>query len=320
MKYEKPIAGWWTGRTSEQRDYLYQHIRLLDLQDQKTGVQDQRSPALLGYSCDIGVHRNQGRVGAAGGPNAIRTALGKLPALSGGPALWTDAGNLLPAPDMESAQRGFAKSVSQLLRLGYFPIGLGGGHDMAFAHFQGLVDFLPAGTRLGMVNFDAHFDLRRPLPLPHSGSPYFQMAEACKEHAMPFRYACIGARPDANTQELWDRAREWEVLVVERAQMGGTYQKDVIRKLRAFCEGLDALYISIDLDGFSSAFAPGVSAASPMGYAPEDLLPLLGWLLDSGKVISMDLAECNPGLDRDGQTARLAASLIHFSAHRPGLF
>ena len=69
--------------------------------------------------------------------------------------------------------------------------------------------------------------------------------------------------------------------------------------------------LTIDMDGFSSAFAPGVSAASPMGFTPDVVMECLDYLVRTGKIISMDIAETNPVYDRDDQTAKLAASLIH---------
>ena len=91
-------------------------------------------------------------------------------------------------------------------------------------------------------------------------------------------------------------------------------------QLKSFLEASDGIYLTIDLDGFSSAYAPGVSAASPMGYSPAEMMPLLDTILTSGKLLSLDLAELNAAQDRDGQTAALAASLVHRVLHTPGLF
>lgn len=317
MMYQKPRSSWWTGRPSEEPQSIYQHISLLDLNHPPQALDGTRIPALLGYCCDAGVKRNQGRPGSSEGPAAIRNALGRMPLLRTGVSEIADAGNIRTKADMEAAQEGFATHVGSLLQAGYFPIGLGGGHDISFAHYQGLRRVLPPKTRLGIVNFDAHLDLRRPEPNPHSGSPFFQIAMAEKALGHPFEYLCIGARADANSQELWDRAAALGARVILRDTLSNS--ESVQKQVHAFMQQVDALYITIDLDGFSSAFAPGVSAASPMGFAPWEVRPLLQWLWESGKVVSMDLAEMNPMYDTDGQTARLAASLIHEVLHSPGL-
>jgi formiminoglutamase len=80
----------------------------------------------------------------------------------------------------------------------------------------------------------------------------------------------------------------------------------------SFLEKVDHLYITIDLDGFSSAFAPGVSAASPLGLSPNFIYQALAFLLKSKKVIACDIAELNPEYDKDNSTAQLAAKLVDY--------
>jgi formiminoglutamase len=66
---------------------------------------------------------------------------------------------------LEEAQREYAELMARLLRSGHFPIGLGGGHEIAWAAYQGIEQALgsdPRLERLGIINFDAHLDLRRP--------------------------------------------------------------------------------------------------------------------------------------------------------------
>ena len=60
-------------------------------------------PAVIGFACDAGVVRNQGRPGATGGPSAIRRALSGLPAHM--LTRLSDAGDVLCEGDaLESAQ------------------------------------------------------------------------------------------------------------------------------------------------------------------------------------------------------------------------
>ncbi|HCD99044.1 MAG TPA: formimidoylglutamase, partial [Flavobacteriaceae bacterium] len=48
------------------------------------------------------------------------------------------------------------------------------------------------------------------------------------------------------------------------------------------------------------AYAPGVSAPSPMGFSPFFVVEMLRFLFETNKVISCDIAELNPLFDRDG--------------------
>lgn len=318
--YLPPDPSKWKGRTSPDKAYLHENIQLLDLSAGPPPEQPSPVPVLLGYACDEGVVRNHGRPGAKHGPGALREALGKMPLLREGNLLW-DAGDITCREgNLEALQQTFSNSIGQLLENGYFPLAVGGGHDMAFAHFSGLCQALGPETRLGILNFDAHLDLRTPLPRPHSGSPFLQIARLCEKEGRPFHYACVGARRDANIQELWDRADAVGAMVIAQEEMQGRDMGPVLEGIAEFTEPLDAVYLTIDLDGFSSAYAPGVSAASPMGFSPETMLPCLELLLGSGKLVSADVAELNPAHDRDSQTAVLAASLIHRILHTKNLF
>ena len=318
--YLTPDAASWIGRPSPDRAYLHENIRLLDLSAGDLSKQESPVPVLLGYASDEGVVRNLGRPGAVKGPQALRGALGKLPLLREGSLLW-DAGDLICQDGgLETLQQEFSQAINQLVRSGYFPLAIGGGHDIAFAHFLGLCRATGPKTRIGILNFDAHLDLRTPLPNAHSGSPFLQICQLCEAEGRAFHYGCVGVRKDANIQELWDRATSLDVMMVEREDMEVCKLDHVLDRLVRFTEPLDAVYVTIDLDGFSSAYAPGVSAASPLGFSPEVMIPCLDILLGSGKIISLDIAELNPRHDRDDQTAALAASLVHRILHFPGLF
>ena len=108
--------------------------------------------------------RNSGRPGAADGPAALRRALANLAWHGGDDARLYDAGDVSCRGDeLEAAQSGYAERLAALLRAGHFPIGLGGGHEIALGAYLGLeraFDGDPRLERLGIVNFDAHLDLR----------------------------------------------------------------------------------------------------------------------------------------------------------------
>jgi formiminoglutamase len=266
------------------------------------------------------VKRNSGRSGAAEGPDAIRQVFGSMPNHLPKDYELIDYGNLICSDgNMEATQEALAKRIEELRRSGLFCAVLGGGHDVAYGHYQGLKRSLGSDTTLGIINFDAHFDLRSNLQGNHSGSPFFQIASECQETNTPIRYLCLGIREDANDRSLYDTASVFGVnyVEIERFQM---QQLELVQKeINYFLGGVDAVYVTIDLDGFSSAYAPGVSAASPMGFNPQLVIECLKTIIHSKKLKGIDIAEMNPTYDVDRQTARLAASLLHFVVHRISL-
>ncbi|MFH4968623.1 formimidoylglutamase [Gaetbulibacter sp. M240] len=306
----------WTGRKTPEHlgvQYWYQAVNcvlLSDLNDLPAG-----GFGLIGYACDEGVRRNQGRIGAVEGPGALREKLGKVAWHHQSETVY-DFGDVLCQDDnMEASQAAFADGISDLISKGILPIGIGGGHDMAFAHFNGIKKaFNNINKRIGIINFDAHFDLRPVEEQPNSGTPFNQIAKLLKQENKRLDYFVLGIQKGCNTRSLFDVAKKEGVKVVfaEQCQNQPEQIKAIKTKLNAFVASVDLLYITIDMDGFSSAYAPGVSAASPLGFSPEFVFETLGFLLSSEKVMALDIAELNPKYDRDHQTAILASRLIDF--------
>lgn len=313
--YTSPNPGPWTGRTSEAQLYLHEKVILRPFFE--LNVQHDNAFAFLGYCCDEGVRRNFGRSGAVDGPDTIRTALAKMPNHLPPQATLFDVGNIHCAnADMETVQSELAKAVDNLLEAKVFPLVIGGGHDIAYGHYNGIKQFLKGTTKsIGILNFDAHFDFRNNDMGNNSGTPFYQIAKDCKKDGGPFHYMCLGIRKDANSRVLFETATELGVRFIENGQFNLYHLKTVKREVERFMKTVDYIYATIDLDGFSSAYAPGVSAASPMGFPPDIVLEILGILIESKKFISLDIAEMNPKYDVDNQTAKLAASLLHFVIH-----
>ena len=310
--YHLPSKDHWHGRTSGEAHYLHEKISCIPIDKLKNS---KNTIALLGYACDEGVARNRGRTGAKNGPNTIRTALGKMPNHLPINTHLLDVGDIVcEENDLESTQEALAKGIALLLNNNIRPIVMGGGHDMSYGHYNGIKMHLLSKNKrpnIGIINFDAHFDLREPKDTSNSGTPFFQIANEND----PFHYLCLGIRKDANDSKLFQTAKALEVTFVESNALRIQFSKEIKTWVDAFMSKVDYLYVTIDLDGFSSAFAPGVSAPSPMGFSPDIVMETLDTILASRKVIGLDIAEMNPLYDTDNTTARLAASLIHKVLH-----
>lgn len=314
--YQPPDVSLWQGRADTPADSaIFQRIQCIDLRQPLQTNSGKLIFTLLGFACDEGILRNQGRTGAADGPDALRTALGKL-ALHRRESVVYDAGNIVCRDhDLEGAQQALGEAVSLLFAAGCTPIVVGGGHEMAWGHYQGIAAFYAAKT-LGVVNFDAHFDMR---PLGEgrkgsSGTPFLQIAKAHDEAGRQLDYTCIGIQLAGNTASLFDTAGSYGVSVLRADELyhhpsaGG---KILARAIQAN----DIIYLSLCLDVFAADCAPGVSAPQPLGLMPQQVVPLLRQAAASGKVISYDIAELSPKFDSDSRTSRLAAHLIHEIIH-----
>ena len=271
---------------------------------------------LLGFACDEGVRRNNGRVGAAAGPEAIRQALAKVRGWEEPP--FRDAGNVrCDNGDLEAAQAELGSCVAELLQQGEHPILLGGGHEIAWGSHQGIRNHLDdPQAKVGIINFDAHFDLRDPAPGGNSGTPFRQIAEHCGETGAGFHYMVLGINPAANAPDLFDFAELHGAIYREDRDIQAENSENLRELIAGFVDSVDYLHLSICLDAFPASVAPGVSAPGVPGICPHTGLQLLRDIVVACQarevpILLLEVAEMNPEYDRDGITARWAARLLH---------
>lgn len=281
-----------------------------------------RGVALLGFASDAGVQRNHGRVGAAAGPRTLRKYLSNLAWHGGADDALYDAGDVVCREDgLEAAQAGYATRVAALLRDGQRVIGLGGGHEIAWAGYQGIVQAFgsePRCRRLGIINFDAHFDLRQSEQPGRgtSATPFLQIAESRAAEGMCFHYLCLGVSEAANTPALFARAARLGVQHVSDVDIGAA---NVETQLQDFIASCDGIYLTFCLDVLPPAVAPGVSAPSGLGIPLHRALALLRQVrrecaaaAGGDKLVLADVAEFSPAHDApDARTARTAARIVY---------
>lgn len=311
--HKKTDVDLWKGRKNEGSfNCEYWHSKI-QLQDGKPNVKGP-SVGLLGYAVDEGVRRNQGRQGAVYGPDAIRNRLAKLPIHKQEKDL-LDFGNIYcKSEDLETAQDYLRKTTYRLKYQGVFPIVLGGGHDITYGSYLGIRDFIQENTdgKIGVLNFDAHFDLRPVVSKPTSGTVFNQLYYDLRREGEEFEYFVLGIQEQGNSTGLFEVANELNCDYISSMECELQNITDVQLRLVTFLNKIDYLYITIDLDGFSSAYAPGVSAPSPLGFEPKFVWKVLDFVFKNSKVVGCDIAELNPKYDVDNHTASLAAQLVDF--------
>ncbi|GAB3556529.1 formimidoylglutamase [Spelaeicoccus albus] len=265
---------------------------------------------LLGFCSDEGVKRNGGRPGAEAGPSAIRTALASL-ALHHDVTV-ADRGDVtVDGSDLEAAQERLGVEVGDILTTGSLPLVMGGGHETAFGDYLGLTSRPRRhDRRLGILNLDAHFDLREQA-VASSGTPFRQIADAEHQAGRIFRYAVVGISRPNNTSALFSTADSLGVphLVDEDCQLGDL--PAVLRFVDEFLDSVDDLYLTIDLDVLPSYAAPGVSAPATLGVPLPVVQAICTHVARSPKLALADVVELNPRFDVDARTARTAARLLY---------
>ncbi len=247
--------------------------------------------AIVGVPDDTGVEMNGGRPGAAGGPRGFREALavyGSGTAVSPRAVSVVDAGDVqVVRGDLDTTHGRITAAVGAVLDAGRTPVVIGGGHDLTWAAVRALCE--RSSTPPAGVSFDAHLDVRE---TPGSGMSFRRLMDGLGVRSVTVH----GLDPYANSAEhmAWFAAH------------GG--RQGVRAPEDDWAEGEH--FASLDLDVIDQAYAPGVSAMNPIGWAPA---LAERWCRSAGRcrgVRCFDIAELAPPLDVSGRTARLAARLF----------
>jgi arginase len=202
-----------------------------------------------------------------------------------------DAGDLDLSSDA-AAKDTIEHAIMALAREGRPFIALGGDHSVTYATLRGLH---AAGCQpVTLLQIDAHPCLNDRF----EGNPFSHTCVSARimEEQLVSRMVQVGIR--ASTGHQRDQARRFDVEQIDMRSWadGG----------RPSTSGL--VYVSIDLDAFDPAFAPGVSLREPGGLSVREVLTMIDTI--GGDVIGADIVEFNPSRDVSGLTAALAAKLV----------
>ena len=332
VQHTKADMSLWTGRVepfeTQRARYWYQLAQPYDFD--KAG----QRVGLVGFACDQGVRRNQGRIGARAAPPLLKSTFASLPVIKEIQdsfegkltTLMADAGDIecedndeFAEQTLEEAQQRYADVITSVIKQGSLAIGLGGGHAIAYGSFLGLwqamqtapsdQDKIKAQTVIGIINFDAHLDIRAS-DVATSGTPFRQIAEHLQAFNQPFHYCCIGVSRLSNTAALFDRANDLGVQIISDGDCNHKKWKKLVSQITNFIEQVDIIYLTIDMDCMPASVVPGVSAPAAYGINLGFVERAVKLIMDSGKVKIADIAEINPTYDIDNRSCKVAARLL----------
>lgn len=319
--YSQGKKNQWSGRIDSSEDRksfrFHQVIKTENLHASRRNLQSS-SYGLIGFESEEGVRRNNGRLGAKEGPDAIKKAMAKLPFPYDVTAHIYDFGNVIcEGQQLEDAQAELGDCVDLILKERLTPIILGGGHETLYGHYLGVRKSIGKEKKLGIINIDAHFDLRSYEEAPSSGTMFKQILDQ-DESA---NYLCIGIQKQGNTTSLFETADNLGVTYILEETIHSEGLTRTKQTINDFMKECDVCLLTLCMDAINSAYAPGVSAPSPFGLSTFEVRELVQWITQNEKTISFDISEVNPSLDRDGQTAAIAAQLVSeaistFQQHR----
>lgn len=304
----------WNGRIDgEEEDVLriHQVIKVMDLDELLCEEENRKKVCFVSFNSDEGVRRNSGRLGAKDGWKHVKKALSNFPVFDKEPYLYDlkDTVDVI-GNDLESAHDRLTEIVRKLKEKNYLVIVLGGGHDIAFPTHMGILEYAlgkKENPDIGIISFDAHFDMRDYSDGRNSGTMFLQLGDIYQKRGLKFNYNVFGIQKFSNTKRLFDTAKRF----------GVNYRfSDEIRNmpndiLYSIMQKNEYIHLTICTDVFHITSAPGVSAPQTFGVNPRNTLPLLKTIAKYSRNLTIDVAEINPSYDYDDRTSRMMANIIY---------
>jgi guanidinopropionase len=263
--------------------------------------------ALVGVPMDLGVSN---RPGARFGPRSVRSIERIGPyhstfrVVPKGIVRAADVGDVpfRSRYSLEQSLEDIEHYYDGLRAQGVRPLSVGGDHSITYPILKALGKSAP----VGLVHIDAHCDTMG----AYDGSKF--------HHGGPFRLAVldgvldpertiqIGIRGASNMFWEFSHASGMTVIYMEDfMRMGVTA---VAERARAVV-GDGPIYVSVDVDGFDPAYAPGTGTPEAGGLEAREGLVLLR-ALRGLNVIGADVVEVAPQYDPTTNTSQLAAQLL----------
>lgn len=263
--------------------------------------------AVIGVPMDLGVSN---RPGARFGPRAVRTIerIGPYhPTFRGVPQAHVRAADVGDVPfrsrySLEQSLEDIESYYTQLVPQKVRPLSVGGDHSVTYPILKALGKERP----VGLVHIDAHCDTMG----AYDGSKF--------HHGGPFRLAVldgvldpertiqIGIRGASNMYWEFSHASGMRVVYMEEWLERGWAE---VAALAREVAGAGPVYVSVDVDGFDPAYAPGTGTPEVGGLTPREVQALLRTLrgLD---IVGADVMEVAPQYDPTTNTAQLAAQIL----------
>jgi len=270
--------------------------------------EDQAHAVVLGVPYDEGVTY---RPGARFGPRAVRDAsmfysyegredrffdADRRRWILSGKAV-ADAGDVAIEPLVgERNRQAVTRAVRAILETGAVPAVLGGDHSIVHPVLEAFAE-----KRVHYVHLDSHIDCDRAFESDHThGSPVANILR----RGLARSITLMGVRGLTNSGRDMAWIEEQGVRVVTARELRKALEEN---PSLLFPQG--NCYLSVDIDFFDPAVAPGTGTPEPGGFFFPEFSDLVQCL--RGRLAGFDVVEVSPFLDGPGAvTAHLAARCL----------
>ncbi len=202
------------------------------------------------------------------------------------------------------------EKVEEVVKAGAIPLVQGGDHSTPIPALLALAACTE--ERIGMIGFDAHFDL---YGLEEDISEDFKYSATCQymralelPNLEPENIVLIGMKGIHNP-EAWARiARGLGIRYFTMRDVDDLGIDEVVKRaLERACSGTSRLYVTLDMDVVDFALCPGQRYPDTPGLSPREIVRALRRIGERTLIGGFDISCLSPQYDRTGATQLLAA-------------
>ncbi len=242
--------------------------------------------------------------GTRDGPRAIITASQQVELYDEALGRDSSRAGVATLPPLEPNARGpqamqqtVYAAARRVVRDGKFLISLGGEHSITAALVRAVRS---VRKDLSVLQIDAHADLRE----SYQGTPYSHACVMRRIHDLGVPAVGVGVRNYCAAEARFIRSAGKPIFSARTCRESAGWIDQVAGLLTPH------VYVSIDIDGFDPAYAPGTGTPEPGGLDWHQVTSLLTKVAHRCRVVAADVVEVRP-LPPSNVTEFLAAKLIY---------
>jgi agmatinase len=220
-----------------------------------------------------------------------------------------DLGDIFTIPaNIEKTFDQISKATAHVFESGALPIVLGGDHSIGYPTVRGVAEKL--NGKLGIIHFDRHVDTQETdLDERMHTTPWFHATDIPNVPPKNLVQIGIGGWQAPRPGVKVGRERGTTIMTVtDCVEMG--IQEAAKKAVEVAWDGVDAVWLSFDVDCLDAAFVPGTGWPEPGGFLPREVLRFIQIIADSGPLAGMEVVECSPPYDNAEITSLLATRVI----------
>jgi len=224
--------------------------------------------------------------GTAAGPRAILEASLQLEAFDGSTipgqaGIYTHAPLKCQAAAVEQDIGAISAEVAGVLQKNSLPVILGGEHTVTLGALKAIVG---SGKKIGVVQFDAHADLRD----SYEGNRWSHACVMRRVHEMGLPFVQIGIRSLSQEEHRFRRAHNIPSFDAAVINTGGVPAEILPRDFP------EQIYITFDVDCFDASIMPATGTPEPGGLTWYQVMDLLGKVSTTRSICGFDVVELAP--------------------------